>query len=106
MSYRFMRVLVFFDLPTATPQDKRAYRVFRKTLVKSGFIMLQESVYCRMLITPNAEKAVIAQIKANKPPSGIVQVLTVTEKQFANMEYLVGNFKSEVVDSDKRMIVL
>ena len=106
MSYRFMRVLVFFDLPNITPQDKRAYRLFRKTLIKSGFIMLQESVYCRMLITPSAESAVIAQIKANKPPTGIVQVLTVTEKQFASMEYLVGSFKSEVVDSDKRMIVL
>ena len=106
MSYRFMRVLVFFDLPNITPQDKRAYRLFRKTLIKSGFIMLQESVYCRMLITPSAESVVIAQIKANKPPAGIVQVLTVTEKQFASMEYLVGSFKSEVVDSDKRMIVL
>ena len=101
-----MRLLVFFDLPTITPQEKRAYRQFRKTLIKSGFIMLQESVYCRMLITPSTEKTLVAQIKMAKPPAGVVQILSVTEKQFANMEYLVGSFKSDVVDSDKRMIVL
>ncbi len=101
-----MRVIVFFDLPTETPQDRRAYRTFRKALIKSGFMMLQESVYCRMLITPSAEKALINSIKSVKPPDGIVQVLTVTEKQFAGMEYLVGSFKSEVVDSDKRLVVL
>lgn len=101
-----MRVLVFFDLPTETPKDRTAYRQFRKALIKNGFLMLQESVYCRMLITPSAEKAVISAIKGAKPQSGIVQVLTVTEKQFSNMEYIVGAFKSEVVDSDERLIVL
>lgn len=101
-----MRVLVFFDLPTETPQDRRAYRQFRRTLIKNGFLMLQESVYCRMIITPSAERAIVTQIKNNKPPDGIVQILTVTEKQFSNMEYIVGSFKSEVIDSDERLIVL
>ncbi len=101
-----MRVLVFFDLPTETPQDRRAYRAFRKALIKNGFLMMQESVYCRMLITPSVGQAVINNVKAVKPPDGIVQILTVTEKQFASMEYLVGSFKSDVIDSDKRMIIL
>ena len=30
MSYRFMRVIVFFDLPTISLEDKREYRNFRK----------------------------------------------------------------------------
>ena len=45
MSYRFMRVIVFFDLPVLTSDDRRAYRKFRKSMLKKGFIMLQESVY-------------------------------------------------------------
>lgn len=39
MSYRFMRVLVFFDLPVQTSEDMKNYRLFRKTLLKNGFFM-------------------------------------------------------------------
>jgi len=106
MSYRFMRTLVFFDLPTETLDDKRNYRRFRKVLLKNGFMMIQESVYTRMVITPSAERSVVNTIRKNKPPSGIVQILTVTEKQFSNMEYIVGEFKSDIIDSDERLIVL
>ena len=48
MSYRYMRILVFFDLPVTTEDDRRVYRTFRKYLIKSGFLMLQESVYCKL----------------------------------------------------------
>ena len=45
-----MRVIVFFDLPTQTLEDKREYRKFRKFLIKKGFLMMQESVYCRLVL--------------------------------------------------------
>lgn len=45
-----MRVMVFFDLPTETPADRREYGRFRRFLVKSGFLMLQESVYCKLAL--------------------------------------------------------
>ena len=32
MSYRFMRVLVMFDLPTETSENRRNYTKFRKYL--------------------------------------------------------------------------
>ena len=44
MSFRQMRVFVMFDLPTDTALDRREYRVFRKYLMDTGFIMMQESV--------------------------------------------------------------
>ena len=50
MSYRFMRMLIFFDLPVETPQQKREYTKFRKYLIKSGFMMMQESVYCKIVL--------------------------------------------------------
>ena len=101
-----MRALLFFDLPTETNEDKKNYRNFRKILLKNGFIMLQESVYTRMLITPSAEHAVRSVIKKNKPPAGIVQILTVTERQFESMEYITGEFHSDIIDSDERLIIL
>ena len=50
MSYRFMRVLVLFDLPVLTGDQRREYARFRKFLLKSGFLMLQESVYCKLAL--------------------------------------------------------
>lgn len=101
-----MRSIVFFDMPTLTVEDRRNYRKFRKILIKNGFVMLQESVYTRMLITPTATKSVVNLIKNNRPPNGIVQVLTVTEKQFESMEFITGDYRTDVVDSDERLVIL
>lgn len=68
--------------------------------------MMQESVYCRMLLTPSAGRTVLDVIRKNRPSDGVVQVLTVTEKQFAGMEYIIGEHHSEVIDSDERLIIL
>ena len=101
-----MRMLVFFDLPTETQADRRSYRQFRKMLIQNGFLMLQESVYCKLLLNTSAEKTAAEVIRKNKPPKGLVQMLTITEKQFAKMEWVVGEFHSEVIDTDERVIEL
>ncbi|CAI3445141.1 CRISPR-associated endonuclease Cas2 [Enterococcus cecorum] len=101
-----MRILVFFDLPVLSLEQRRDYRSFRKFLIKDGFIMLQESVYCKMVLNESAAKAVVEQVKKNRPEDGLVQLLTVTEKQFSKMEYIVGEYKSEVLDSDQRLVIL
>lgn len=106
MSYRFMRILLFFDLPTESLENKRDYRAFHKFLIQNGFLMMQESVYCRMLLTPGASEAILKLIRKNRPRVGIVQVMTVTEKQFAGMEYITGERHSEVLESDERLIIL
>jgi CRISPR-associated protein Cas2 len=51
MSYRYMRMLLMFDLPTDTQEDKKAYRKFRKFLLSEGFIMHQYSVYSKLYLT-------------------------------------------------------
>ncbi len=104
--FRFMRMMVFFDLPTISLEDKRNYRQFRKLLIKNGFIMLQESVYCRMLTSPSMENSIKNLIHNNKPPKGLVQVLGITEKQFVKMDYVVGEHTSDVIDTEERIVVL
>ncbi len=101
-----MRMLVFFDLPTETAADRRHYASFRRLLIKNGFLMLQESVYCKLLMNAGAEKAVTETLRRFRPPEGLVQLLTVTEKQFASMVFLTGEHQTDVVDSDERMIVI
>lgn len=101
-----MRILVFFDLPVTTESERRIYRTFRKYLIKNGFLMLQESVYCKLAQNATVGDGIIESIRKNKPAAGLVQVLKVTEKQYAKMEYLVGECKSEVLNTDERLVIL
>lgn len=100
-----MRVLVFFDLPTLTSQDRREYARFRKYLIKSGFLMIQESVYTKMALNKTIADSVTDSIRKNKPESGLVQVMIVTEKQYNRMEYICGEFQSDVLCSDERLVI-
>ena len=101
-----MRLMVFFDLPVLTEKDRRNYRKFRKFLIKSGFMMLQESVYCKLLQNNTAAQALAENVRKNKPEAGLVQLLQVTEKQYSKMEFIVGEKNTEVIDSTERIVVL
>lgn len=101
-----MRIMVFFDLPTETARDRRIYSKFRKLLINEGFIMLQESVYAKLALNNSIVKSIKDKIYKNKPPKGIVQLLVITEKQFSEIEYVVGNSSSDVLDNTERFIVL
>lgn len=106
MSYRYMRIMVLFDLPVLTEKQRRDYREFRKYLLKAGFFMMQESVYCKLVQNMGVAEVVQESIRKNKPGEGLVQILRVTEKQFAKMEYVVGENKSLVLDTDERLVIL
>lgn len=101
-----MRVILFFDLPTESKENKRDYRLFRKFLIKSGFIMVQESVYSKLSPNTQSSNAIIDNVKRNKPNEGNVQILTITEKQYANIEMIVGEIKTEVLTTDKRLVII
>lgn len=101
-----MRVLVFFDLPVTTGENRKEYRRFRKFLLKNGFLMLQESVYCKLALNSTAVNAIVDNVHKNKPEEGLVQLLTVTEKQYSKMDIIIGDVKSEVLDSDERLVIL
>ena len=101
-----MRILVMFDLPVGTESERKNNRLFRKYLIKSGFLMLQESVYCKIAQNTTVADAIIANVRKNGPDDGLVQVLKITEKQYSRMEYIVGESKSDVLDSDERLVVL
>ena len=106
MSYRYMRTIVFFDLPVLTAQDRREYSRFHRFLIKNGFLMMQESVYCKLLLNASSQKILMTNIRKNKPSKGIVQILTITENQFSKIEYLVGEYNGDVLNSDERLVEL
>lgn len=106
MSYRYMRVIVMFDLPVMTSAQRREYTRFRKFLLKSGFVMQQESIYSKLALNTSIALRIEDNVRKNKPSEGLVQMLTITEKQYGRMELLVGETNSEVIQSDERLIIL
>lgn len=86
-----MRIIVMFDLPTATTEDKREYLHFRTGLIKLGFDMLQYSVYSRIIRNNDDARKYINKVKSILPPVGSVRVLQVTEKQYSGMIIMLGD---------------
>ena len=101
-----MRIIVMFDLPMDTAAERKDYALFRKYLIKSGFLMIQKSIYCKLVQNSVAAESLVAAVRRNKPNAGLVQVLSITEKQYSKIEYIVGNSHSEVIDSDERLLIL
>lgn len=106
MSYRFMRVIVFFDLPTETALNRHNYSKFRRFLIKNGFMMMQESVYTKLVLNTTNANSVVDSVRNNKPPEGLVQVLVITEKQYSKIEIITGELKGDTLDSDERLVII
>lgn len=87
---RFMRLMVFFDLPTITKADKRAYTLFHRFLLQDGYDMLQWSVYARIVNGEDDSQKHLQRLVANLPKKGSVRCMKVSEKQYAAMAILVG----------------
>ena len=102
-----MRILLFFDLPTVSNLDKKNYRLFRKGLIKEGFLQMQESVYSKLVLNRTSVDLTINRVKAFLPKEGIVQVLVVTERQFASIINILGNPRTHSeVDSLSKVIIV
>lgn len=87
MSYKIMRVAVFFDLPTNTKAERRAATQF---LLDDGFDMLQYSVYTRLCPNRDVAEKHMMRVKRHAPDSGSVRLLYLTEHQFTHMYVIVG----------------
>ncbi len=86
-----MWVLVFFDLPTETKEDRKRYTTFRKKMMADGFMMFQFSIYMRHCSSRENADVHIKRTKANLPPKGHVGIICITDKQFGMMEIFRGH---------------
>lgn len=101
-----MRTIVFFDLPSIYLNDKRNYILFRKHLLNEGFIMLQESVYSKIVLNQEQSKLLLERLRKKAPKKGVIQVLTITERQYSKIEFIVGEPKTKIIDNEDRLVVL
>lgn len=106
MRDRVMRTIVFFDLPTIYLRDKKNYLKFRKYLLNEGFIMMQESVYSKLVLNSQQSSLLVDRIRKNAPGKGLIQVMTITENQYSKIEYIIGQPQTKIIDSEDKLIIL
>ena len=92
---RFMRLLVFFDLPVKTKVERRQATQFRNFLIKDGFYMIQFSLYGRICNTLESAEIHRNRVSVQVPKKGSVRAMIVTEKQYASMSILTGQVKKK-----------
>lgn len=86
-----MWVLVFFDLPTETPGERKVAALFRKNVMKDGFQMFQFSIYMRHCSSRENAEVHIKRVKKILPDKGHVGIMCITDKQFGMMEIFHGH---------------
>lgn len=84
-AYHIMWLFVFFDLPVTTKKERKTAALFRKNLMKDGFTMLQFSVYIRHCASYESQKVHIKRVKSFIPDTGMVSILSVTDKQYGDI---------------------
>ncbi|BCX13734.1 MAG: CRISPR-associated endoribonuclease Cas2 [Candidatus Dojkabacteria bacterium] len=87
---KYMRILVFFDLPVNNPGLRKKYTKFRKFLLNDGYFMLQYSVYSRICKGLDGTKKHIDRLQKNVPQKGAIRALIITERQYEKMYILLG----------------
>ena len=105
MINRYMRLLLFFDLPMVSDNEKKQYNKFRNFLLDDGFIMIQYSVYVRICRNQDDLNKHINRAKNNLPPKGNVRILHVTDSQYQKMQLLRGKKVNEEHISTTSLII-
>lgn len=101
--YRVLWILVFFDLPTETKKDRRAHAKFRKEILQDGFVMFQFSIYIRHCNSKENAEVHVKRVKRLLPEKGKVGILTITDKQFGDIELFNGIEASKLPDTPQQL---
>jgi CRISPR-associated protein Cas2 len=84
-------LIVAFDLPVKSKEQRKAASDFRNWLLDDGFQMVQFSVYARSCVTFARQETHISRVQANLPPEGSVRALFVTRAQWERSFVVTGS---------------
>ena len=91
--YRLMWMLVMFDLPVVTKQERHAANRFRHLLLDLGFQRSQLSVYLRFCTSSTQVETLCKQVATGLPVGGKVHILQITDKQYARTISFQGRLR-------------
>jgi CRISPR-associated protein Cas2 len=101
--WRSMWVVAMFDLPTNTPEERKAYARFRKTLLEDGFTMMQYSVYMRHCASIENAEIHVNRMGIHVPSEGEVRFMTITDRQFGRIRVFIGKKRQPSAPSPSQL---
>ena len=104
--YRFMWVIVMFDMPVLTKKQRKQATKFRTDLLDLGFEMSQYSIYWKFCGSRASAEAAAGQVSRAFPGSGRASVLTITDKQMETMRILTGKGKADEAPEKRKQLLL
>ncbi len=104
-AYQHMWIMVLFDLPTTTKEERAAYTHFRDFLLDHSFVMSQFSVYLRH-VSGRAEAApLIERVSKAVPPEGRVDILQFTDRQYRDIVSLRGRRRRDSRENPAQLVL-
>ena len=90
-----MWLIVAFDLPTHTKEERRRYTTYRKDLLSNGFTMMQYSLYGKCMPTMKSARAMENKLGPLTPEGGEAKFFLITDKQFGETKTFFGPIKQK-----------
>lgn len=100
-----MWVLVFFDFPMDSNEQKRNYVGFRNLLLREGFEQIQYSVYACFCLTKSKSEYLTKRLVSYIPREGHVRILNVTAKQYSEMTIYVNLQKKKAEKEEEQLVM-
>lgn len=103
MSDRRGVIFIIFDLPVQTVNERHQYAKFRKSILRSGYVFFQKSVYVKLLRNISSADNEIQKIDDLAPDAGEIQTITMNLNVFRTLhavrgaEFHLSDFADDVV---------
>lgn len=100
-----MWILVMFDLPTDTKQQRKDASGFREFLLDEGFERSQFSVYARFVNGKEAFATRVRRIERNLPSGGDVQILNFTDRQYRDIVHFSDQGRRKARENPQQLVM-
>lgn len=84
-------LMVCFDLPVLTKEQRKTATKFRKWLIDDGYQMIQWSVYARPCVTFSRQETHLRRLETAVPEEGSIRALFVTRAQWERAYSIKGS---------------
>lgn len=101
-----MMILIMFDLPRETIEERKAANQFQKRLVRLGFEMKQYSVYEREMKTSKNVENLINIICTQLPKEGSITLYQLPNEVSNNQIRILGSGTVKILSNGPKIIVL
>lgn len=78
-------------MPQKTGEQRKEYRLFRKFLKNEGYVLLQKSVYVKLIKDSRHIGQSIRLLNANAPEKGNIAAIPLGINEFCKMKTIAGN---------------